>query len=408
MQGCDPMSQRLNYEYTPNSSTENPYLIYEKMRTHGPIHWNAKYHSWFVTGYQVAQTLFKDSRLSSATASAFVHGTFPTKNRDKIKPIIDLISSWIIFADPPYHTQLRKVIGGYFSNTIINELKPKIYHFVNALIPHFPSEIELMAEIARPLPALVISELLGLPKHDVSLFQRWNENLARFLNSVYLTPDIYDPALAVVLEEEKYFVNFIQQLIARNESGFIHDLHRALAQDSFFDVQHLWMLLSMLLGTGSETTTNLIGNTLLALLQNPAQLELLKQYPDKISDALEESLRFYPPVQSVMRQAQADFEIETAAIKKGQYIRIFLGAINRDPEIFDHPHQFDIARDGAKNLSFGFGIHYCLGNVLARVTATICVQELIKRYPSLHLKSAELQWIPGAMLRGLEHLPIIL
>lgn len=374
----DKSEQALN-EYNPyiDEVRQNPYRVFEQLRKQGPCHWSEKFQTWLIIDYSAAKTLLKNKTLSSNIVDKLKLTIFPISLRESIEPVIEMLHEWMLFSDPPQHTKMRKLLNPIFSQKNIRSIENKIEFFCKETLKNLPDSFDFVATIARPLPLLVMCHLLKLPEKDLKCFHEWNLSMAAFIDAGLRTPQICKEALQAINEQKKYF------------SQKKH--------------QHLpWPLWSMLLGTGGETTANLLTNGLLALFHHPSQYKKLIQNPHLVSSAIEEFLRYDPPIQNVFRHAMEDIHFENIQIKKEDYLQIVIAAINRDPAIFQNPEKFNIEREPNSHLSFGFGIHFCLGWYLAKTITQIFWKIMLKN--KIHFKLVPEQtfdWNAGLMLRSL-------
>ncbi|MBV9324039.1 MAG: cytochrome P450 [Chloroflexi bacterium] len=326
-------------------------------------------------------------------------------------PLGRSFAHWMIFQDPPVHTRLRGLVSQAFSPRSVERLQGQISTLVDALLDALRgcTAFDLMAEFAYPLPMLVISELLGVPAADRARFGQWSAAVARGVDSVIREqPDALARADAAATGLTAYF----RELMARRRRTPADDLLSRLAvaeqQGDSLSEDELLATCVMLLVAGHETTVNLIGNGLLALFRNPDQLQRLRGEPGIASPAVEELLRFDSPVQRTGRVATVDVELgNRQIIRAGDRITLLLGAANRDPMQFAEPDQLDLGRANAgRHVSFGSGIHYCVGAPLARLEAQIALPRLLQRFPNLRLLSEAVAWQPTFGLRGLQVLPV--
>jgi len=392
-------------KYTLFDLIHDPYPVYKEMRKLGPIHWNKEYQCWCVVDYAVSRELLKEPRLSCDITPYIKNTVYPENLREKSGPVIDLFKSWIFLSDPPGHTVCRKILSPSFSPSEVALLIPKITEQVALLLNACGDEWDVMAQFSEPLVLFVITEIMGLPKKDAAMFFQWNKDLSAFMDSVIRTPDLIDPALKVVAEQKAYFHKIIEDALHSDKPSFIKTVHQGM-QELQCDVNELWKWLSFLLAAGIETSRSFIGSALLALLQHPSQFALLRDKPDLLETAIEELLRYEPSIQSVLRVAKEDIQINDVTIKTGEYVRFFYGAVNRNPKDFKEPDVLDITRSPNKHLSFGAGIHFCLGQALARSTACIAIPAVLKRYPNLKLVTQDPEWVGGVTFRGLKSLGV--
>jgi cytochrome P450 len=265
--------------------------------------------------------------------------------------------------------------------------------------------MDIMEAIAYPLPVLVICEMLGVPAKDRDIFQAWSGDVARTLDPLQ-TPETIERGHAVVANMCHYFHRLIAELRQSPKEDLLSAMIMAEEQGDRLTEEELLANCILLFSAGHETTVNLIGNGMLALLRHPDQRQKLEEHPDLIETAIEEFLRYEGPVQITGRGAHQDIEIGGKIIRKGERVFTILAAANRDPAQFPHPDRLDITRRENRHLAFGYGIHFCLGAALARLEAQSAISTMLRRMPHLALQTDTLQWRPAFTLRGLQTLPV--
>jgi cytochrome P450 len=313
----------------------------------------------------------------------------------------------MLTTDPPEHTRLRTLVNKAFTGRRVQDLAPRIQEIVDGLLTDVEDDppMDVIAQFAYPLPITVIAELLGVEGERRDFFREASVKIA-----VALGP-VRDPRLAMeAFQGRTDLMTYFEDLIRRRREEPRDDLLSAMLRaeergDFLSHTEVLSMMLLLLVG-GHETTVNLIGNGLLALLRNPDQLKLLRSDEGIGKRAVEEILRYDSPVQYSGRIVAQDTELGGHAIKAGQRMRMNFGAANRDPEVFDDPERFDVTREHNPHLAFGSGTHFCLGGQLARLEGRIALTSLVRRFPALRLATDELKWRPAPVLRGLEALPV--
>jgi cytochrome P450 len=310
--------------------------------------------------------------------------------------------------NPPDHTRLRRLVSRAFTPARVSELAPRVEELtaelLNGALDAPGGRFDLISGLAQPLPVAVISELLGIPPADRPQLVAWSAALARALDPAFLVPD-EDRALQ--REARQDFAAYLRGLLPsrRRSPGDdlisaligVHDSGGALTEDELIGLSML------LLVAGHETTRSLIGASVLALLRNPAELASLAAEPSLVEQAVEEVLRYDPPVQLVGRFALRSTAIAGTTVAGGSFVLMFLGAANRDPELCPDPDRFSIQRGARRHLAFGHGIHFCLGAPLARLEAAIALRQLLPLLPRLRI-AGEPEWKPNTVLRGLDHL----
>jgi cytochrome P450 len=272
--------------------------------------------------------------------------------------------------------------------------------------------MDVITDLANPLPAMVIAELLGVPRTDQQKFKQWSDDITKALSGIDSARSkeelfsLYAIAQNSIVELSAYFKERINQLRLHPRENLLSALAQAEEQGDRLTENELFANCALLMIAGHETTTNLIGNGILALLHNPEQQESLRLNPDLIVSAVEELLRYDSPVQKMARIALADIEVDGKLIKQGDLVCFCFGAANRDPEHFPVPGQLDIARKPNRHLAFGHGLHYCVGAALARLEGQIVIDTVLRRLPKLRLETENLEWHRNFTLRGLKSLPV--
>ena len=373
----------------PSAETlADPYPFYAALRRSDPVHWDERRHAWLLTRYQDCDLVLRDSeRFSSALGD----------------------DGSMLVSDAPRHTRLRTLVSKAFTARTVAKLRPRIEAITEELLAAIDGAetVDAVAAFAYPLPIAVIAEMLGVEHERRDFFRAQSQAIALSMG-VSLDPTTRQRASAAGRQLRAYFT----ELIARRREDPRDDLVSALiaAEDrgDLLSERELLMMLQLLLIGGHETTANLIGNGLLALLRHPDQLAWLRDEMGGERRAIDELLRYDSPVQYTGRIARDTVELGGKTIRPGERVRTILGAANRDPEQFAAPDTLDLGRDPCQHLAFGFGVHYCLGAELARLEGAIALPAIVRRYPKLRLASETVQWRPAAVLRGLEALPLAL
>jgi cytochrome P450 len=315
---------------------------------------------------------------------------------------------WLLCADPPRHTWLRSALGAWFTPRFVEDLRPRVAELVDDLLDRVTTgrEFDVIADVAYPLPATIIGELLGVPLNDLEQFRRWSDDIA---GSFTLSPETMRCAHEALRELTRY----VDQLVRVGHTRSSHTLVDVLATNGHPDASmpslghdEVVAQAVMLLFAGHETTTNLIGNGVLALLRNPEQLTILRTNPSLIGPAIEELLRYDSPTQATFRSVGDDVHLRGQHLRRGDPVLLMLGSANRDPAEFREPDRLDITRSPNRHLAFSSGSHFCLGAPLARLEGQIAIQRIIERFPEIHLSAGALTWRPNVFLRGIESLPV--
>ena len=398
-----PERWRGGVAYNPLSARaiRNPYPIYARLRAESPVHRSRLLDGWVLTRYADVEAILRDYRRFSNMPSS---RRAPKRQRSLVPPRAD----WtMLFLDPPEHTRLRALVNQAFTPRAVDALEPHIRTIMGRLLDAVddPAGFDLMTAVANPLPVIVIAEMLGVPPEDRDRFKHWSDQRARMLEPV-LTSQERERARAAGEALDAYFMPIIKARRLEPRDDILSALAQAEEEGDSLTEREMLMMLRLLLVAGNETTTNLIGNGVLALLQHPEQLELLREDPSRIPAAVEELLRFDTPVQLDVRGVLEDCEMHGFPLRRGDAAVLAIGAANRDPEVFDDPERLDIERCKGSNISFGRGVHHCLGAPLARLEGRIALEMLLERYSSLKLLTNRPAFRRGIVLRGLESLPI--
>ncbi len=312
----------------------------------------------------------------------------------------------MLVVDPPDHTRLRTLVQKAFTPRVVERLRPRIEALVKEALDEAEARgsMDLVADLAYPLPVTVIAELLGVPVEDRSAFRRWSDALVGALDPVALT-DRRSAVLAARDALHAYLERVVAERRAAPRDDLISRLVEAEEQGDRLSGPELLAMGVLLLVAGHETTVNLIGNGINALLAHPDQLARLRDEPELIEPAVEELLRYDSPVQLTGRVALEELELGGRRVEPGQMLMLLLGAANRDPRVFAEPERLDLGRDPNPHLAFGRGIHFCLGAPLARLEGQIAIRELVRRFPTLRLAGTP-ERRPTVTLRGFASLPL--
>ncbi len=384
----------------------NPYPHYERMRTNDPVHLTPL-GMYVASRHAEVSLVMRDKRFGKD----YVERTIRRYGPDIMEePVFRSMSHWMLQQDPPDHTRLRGLVVKAFTARRVEDMRPRIQQVVDETLDRIipQGKMDLIEDFAFRLPVTIICDMLGIPEEHREAFYAGSRDGGRLLDPVPLTPEEIRQGNAGNTMAAMYFQQLFE--LRRKQPG--DDLTTQLVQaeegGSKLSNEELTANIILLFGAGHETTVNLIGNGLLALHRNPDQLALLKANPGLITNAIEEFLRYDSSVQLTGRVALEDIEdLGGRRIPKGESVLCLLGSANHDPAVYpDRPERLDITRPNVKPLSFGGGIHFCLGAQLARIEAEIAISTLLRRLPDLRLDDAENpEWRPTFVLRGLKRLP---
>ena len=388
--------------YNPLSArmAQDPYPEYAKLREQSPVHRSRLMNAWVFSRYADVDTVLRDHRRFSSDPRK------RTVSRRQQAALPGPDDYTMLFLDPPDHTRLRALVNKAFTRRAVNALEPHIRGLMNTLLDAVdPAGFDLMEAVALPLPVIVIAEMLGVPPEDRARFGTWSKQRARLLEPT-ITPGEREVAAQAGEAFNDYFRPIIQARRAAPETDIVSALAQAEEEGDVLTEHETLNMLRLLLIAGNETTTNLIGNGMLALLRNPGELERLRADPSVIPGAVEELLRFDSPVQTDFRGALEDCEVNGAPVRRGENIVLLIGSANRDPAAFEAPDRLDVGRSEGSHISFGRGIHHCIGAPLARLEGRIVLEVLLERFASIRLLTERPAYRGGVVLRGLESLPV--
>jgi orsellenic acid P450 oxidase len=382
----------------------DPYPYYRWLLRHDPIHHGAR-DMWFVSPYADVKRVMSDALFdrSAGFRDYWTEMVGPG-------PLRDIMGLTIFFSDPEDHARLRRLIQRGFAPRIINALEPRIDEVVDQLLEPVleRGQMDAIADFAYPLPLIVLAKLLGVPAEDRAQLRDWSLAIGPTVD-FGVTPEARDRGNAAMGEFVEYVRELLPTLRRGGQDSLLGGLAMATNEGLMTEDELISMAITLIL-SGHETTTNLIGNGLLALLRHPQQLELLRETPNLITNAVEECLRYDAPVQQNTREVQQDTELGDKALRRGEMVVVLQGAANRDPAQFPEPDRFDTTSTGIHPISFGVGRRFCLGAPLARLEAKIAFGRLLSRARDLELAAPddELSYHPSSMFRALTSLPIAL
>ena len=382
----------------------NPYPLFRRLRTEDPVHWDAFLHTWVVTRYvDVMEVLHAFSAERTHTPEKL-----KAMGLAEMSPIAQLMVRLMLFMDPPAHTRLRALASQAFSPARVAVLRSHIREIVNRLLDQVQSkgQLDIIRDLAEPLPAIVTAEMLGVPLSDRHQLKAWSADFAEMLGNFQHNPEHAPRMLRTVHEMTAYFRDRIRELKDIPREGLVHSLMTAEVDGDRLTEEEVVANSIVTMVGGLETTTNLIGNGVLSLLRNPGEMKRLPEDLSLIPAAVEEMLRYESPSQHTGRLAPEDVELGGRVIRKGQAVMAVMAAANRDPERFPDPDRFDVARADNRHLAFGYAAHFCFGAALARVEGQEAFEAIVRRLPELELQPGPLVWRNNLGLRGLTALPV--
>ncbi len=382
----------------------NPYPLYRRLRSEAPVHWDPYLHAWVVTRYaDVVTVLHHFSANRTPTPEQFA-----AMGLSELGPIAQMMTRQMLFMDAPAHTRLRGLATMAFTPARVEVLRSHIRSILDDLMAPLlrAGRMDVIGDLAAPLPAIVTAEMLGVPTSDCDRLKAWSADFAEVLGNFQHNPDRASRTLKCVEEMTVYFREAIRRMKAEPRAGLINSFMTAeLDGDRLTEDEIIANCIVTMVG-GQETTTNLIGNGVLSLVRHPHQLQRLRKDLSLIPSAVEELLRYESPSQHTARICPEDTELGGKIIRKGQAVIAVMGAGNRDPERFPDPDRLDLGRTDNRHLAFGWASHFCFGAALARIEGQLVFEALASRTANLVLEPRPIVWRENLGLRGLTALPV--
>lgn len=390
---------------------DDPYPAYRRLREEEPVHWMDSWRAWVIAGYDdVISSLRDTAHFSSANRLVELVDGLPEEMRSQAEPIRrHYETTGLIHADPPDHARLRSLISRAFSARVIELMRPRIAGIVDDLIDTAVDggRMDILADLAYPLPAIVIAELLGAPPADRERFKRWSDSIVAFQGTGRAIPEAIERSRDGLLEMRDYLAGLFEDHRRHPRDDVLGNLVAVEESDGGLTTEELYSTCVTLLIAGHETTTGLIANGLYTLLRHPDQLQAVREDRSKLPGAIEECLRFESPIQRAFRRVAVDTEFHGRSMKRGQITLQLLGSANRDAVRFPDGDRFDIARQPNCQIAFGNGIHFCIGAPLARLESTIAMTAMLDRFPRVELASETVSWqTDKSLFRCVEALPV--
>lgn len=387
----------------------DPYPTLNLMRDTEPVFWSEAWNAWLVSRYDDCLAGMRDYQAySNVGRRQVVFDQLPPETRSRVEPLSRHFSGGMGNVDPPEHSRLRRLVSKAFTPSATASWGERVRRHVHELLAQtrIGDNFELIGQFAFPLTAMTISVLLGLPVADINRLKTWSDEFTSFMGTGTVEPAAVETSLRAYVAARIWLLEIIEEHRATRPDDLITSLLSAGDdRDALSDEEVIAMCFLLMVG-GHQTTTNLIGNTILLLLRSAEQMHRLREEPTLLTNAIEESLRYEAPFQQGWRVSSEDIELGGRPIRRGQMMRFMIGAANRDPDRFEEPDRFEIGRAGIKHLTFGSGIHACLGAPLARLEAEIALRELLVRFPEMSLADSRPDWNPDRIARGLRSLPL--
>ena len=397
----------LEYRPTDPAVLADPFAVYRRLRDEDPAHWSPQLKAWVLTRYDDVKRVCLDSRMSSDRLRPFF-ATLPSAEAARMAELIRILTLWMVFRDPPEHTRLRRLASRVFHVRSIHALRPNVEALTHWLLERVGarSSFDFIAEFAGPLPALVIMDMLGVPRGELERLKHLSDEMALFIGSARATPTKYERAEAATHEMADLFRALVAARRAAPQRDLLSELVHLEDEGDRLSEDELVATCVLLLFAGHETTTHHIANGLGALLCFPAELEKFRRDPGLAPAAVEELLRYDGPIGAQVRIVQQPQAFHGREFKMGDRVFLMMNAANRDPRAYPEPDRVDVERHGVPHLTFGYGAHICLGFPLARLEGQIALPAVLARWRHIEPAQERLEWMDSMVLRGMKAFPI--
>ncbi len=381
----------------------NPYPLYRRLREEDPVHWDPFLHTWVVTRYPDVVKVLREFTASRTPSPE----QLTAMGLETLNPIAAVMVKQMLFLDGRAHSRLRGLAAVAFTRRRVEALRSHVREVARSLLQAVEERggMDVIADLAEPLPCIVTAELLGLPTEDHRQLKLWSQDFAEMLGNFQHNPDRIPKILKSTQDMTVYFRSAFRSGNVRPDGLVRSMLDAEIDGDRLTEDEVIANCIVTMVG-GQETTTNLIGSGTLTLLRNPDQLAKLRADLSLIGSAVEELLRYESPSQHTGRLAPRDIEMGGKQIKKRQAVMAVMAAANRDPEQFPEPDRLNLGRQDNRHVAFGWGPHLCFGAALARIEGQVAFEEMIRMFSNWSLKPSLLEWRTNLGLRGLTSLPI--
>ncbi len=398
----------MTLDFRPDSPDylADPFPLYRRLQDEDPAHWSPRIKSWVLTRYEDVKRVCLDKEMSSDRLRPFF-ASMPGPEAAKIGDMIRYLSLWMVFLDPPDHTRLRRLTSKVFHLKSMRDMRPNIESLTALLLAEIGDrdEFDFIAAFAGPLPALVIMDMLGVPRGELARVKRMSDDMALFIGSSRTSPEKYDIAESATREMAEFFRAMIRDRRATARKDLLSELVHLEDNGDRLSEDELVATCILLLFAGHETTTNHIANSTRSLMLFPGQRQKVRADPGLAARAGEELLRFDGPSGAQVRIVGVGHELHGKTLKAGDRVFIMLNAANRDPRAYPDPDRVDVERDGVAHLTFGFGLHICLGFPLARLEGEIAIPEVARHFRSMEF-AGNPEWINSMVFRGMKSMPV--
>jgi len=385
----------------------DPFPIIRRLQDEDPCHWSPRLKAWVLTRYEDVRRVLQDGEMSAERLRPFF-ASLPPQETLRIADIIRYLSLWMVFRDPPEHTRLRRLTSKVFHAKSMHAMRPRVEALTQWLLARIGArdEFDFIGDFAGPLPALVIMDMLGVPREELPTVKRLSDDIALFIGSSRMSTEKYDIAQAATRDLAAFFRSMIAARRAAPRADLLSELVHLEDEGDRLSDDELVATCVLLLFAGHETTTNHLANGLLGLMRFPEAMRQLREDPGLAPAAVEELLRYDGPNGAQVRIVRVPQTLHGKALSPGERVFVLLNAANRDPRAYLDPDRVVIGRDGPPHLAFGFGAHICLGFPLARLEGQIALPAVLARWTEIEPAGAPYTWLNSMVFRGMQSMPI--
>ncbi|OYU68373.1 MAG: cytochrome, partial [Burkholderiales bacterium PBB5] len=399
------MTTALHFDPADPALRRNPFPTFARLQDEDPVHWSPALRAWVLTRYEDVRQMLLSDTLSPDRLRPF-YAQLQGERRDTLAEVMRYMSLWMVFRDPPEHTRLRKLVGTVFNLKALEAMAEPVGRVVDHLLDQLPTDqpVDWAQQVAAPLPAYVIMDMLKIPYAAFPELKEASDELRAFIGGARADGDRYATARRGAERLASFFRALIAERRADPGDDFVSRMIAARDEGGRLSEDELIATCMLVLFAGHETTTHLLGNAVHALLDHPDQLQRLRDEPGLINSAVEEFLRYDGPSHALARVVKTDHEVDGKLLKAGDRVFGFANAGNRDPRAFIDPQGLDIGRTPNRHLTFGFGLHFCMGAPLARIEGQQCIGRLLQRFKRIERAPGEPEWIDALAMRGVSRL----